>query len=177
MLMRAINRNPCNPLAHIGLGLLHKRNVLKLSNQYRFVPGSQHIVFNNERSAEDYLSGKPKRNFSMGDGACGNRNIAISALNKAFDQCDDPEDKVNILFWIAEVECTQSNEKAIQTYEQILHLSPDNRSARLHLLGCYATIEDTMKTLEYYHLIQDDSPELEPEARTIMNQFKIAYEL
>jgi len=173
LFLKAIEVDSSSALAHFGLGRVHHGNAIKLSERYSFAPGSQEIVFHNEVSAEEYLSQSGPRSFSMGDHGVGNRNVAIYELRKAAEMTDDVDERVAFLYMIAEVQCTKSNEEAINTYQRILSLTPDDLDAHFHIAGCHAALGNVEQARQEFDIIKKQAPDMVQDLKDTLAHFGI----
>jgi tetratricopeptide (TPR) repeat protein len=136
--IKAINLIPNHPLAHLGLGRLHHTNAMKIHNGYNMFPGGSDMMFLDELAPDKYFEEKHSiivKGFA--DEECGNRELAISELEKAALFISEKEIKVELLNMAADLKCIINNKEGIKAYKEIIRIDSKNIQSHFNIAGCY----------------------------------------
>jgi tetratricopeptide (TPR) repeat protein len=175
--IKAIKLNLNHPLAHLGLGRLHHTNAMKIHKDYKMFPGGSDMMFLDELAPEKYFEEKHSiivKGFA--DEECGNRELAISELEKAALFMGEKEIKVELLNMAADLKCIINNEEGIKAYKEIIKIDYKNIQSHFNIAGCYAAIGNKKKAIEEYNFIKIEAPDLVVELEDIFSEYSLQIE-
>jgi len=175
--IKAINLIPNHPLAHLGLGRLHHTNAMKIHNGYNMFPGGSDMMFLDELAPNRYFEEKHSiivKGFA--DEECGNRELAISELEKAAFFISEKEIKVELLNMAADLKCIINNEEGIKAYQEIMKIDPTNIQSHFNIAGCYAATGKKKKAIEEYNFIKIEAPDLVDKLENIFLEYGLQIE-
>jgi len=175
--IKAIKLNLNHPLAHLGLGRLHHTNAIKIHKDYKMFPGGSDMMFLDELAPEKYFEEKHSiivKGFA--DEECGNRELAISELEKATLFMGEKEIKVELLNMAADLKCIINNEEGIKAYKEIIKIDSANIQSRFNIAGCYAATGKKKKAIEEYEFIRIEAPDLVDKLENIFLEYGLQIE-
>ena len=175
--IKAINLIPNYPLDHLGLGRLHHTNAMKIHNGYNMFPGGSDMMFLDELAPDKYFEEKHSiivKGFA--DEECGNRELAISELEKAALFMSEKEIKVELLNMAAGLKCIINNEEGIKAYKEIMRIDPTNIQSHFNIAGCYAATGKKKKAIEEYNFIKIEAPDLVDKLENIFLEYGLQIE-
>ena len=170
--IKAINLMPNHPLAHLGLGRLHHTNAMKIHNGYNMFPGGSDMMFLDELAPDKYFEEKHSiivKGFA--DEECGNRELAISELEKAAFFISEKEIKVELLNMAADLKCTINNEQGIKAYKEVIKIDSKNIQSHFNIAGCYAATGKKKKAIGEYNFIKIKAPDLVDKLKNIFSEY------
>lgn len=175
--IKAIKLNLNHPLAHLGLGRLHHTNAMKIHKDYKMFPGGSDMMFLDELAPEKYFEEKHSINVKgFADEECGNRELAISELEKAALFMNEKEIKVELLNMAADLKCIINNEEGIKAYKEIIKIDSTNIQSHFNIAGCYAAIGKKEKAIEEYNFIKTEAPDLVDKLEDIFSEYGLQIE-
>lgn len=172
--IKAINLIPNHPLAHLGLGRLHHTNAMKIHNGYNMFPGGSDMMFLDELAPDKYFEEQHSiivKGFA--DEECGNRELAISELEKAALFISEKEIKVELLNMAADLKCIINNEEGIKAYKEIIRIDSKNIQSHFNIAGCYVAIGKKKKAIEEYEFIKIEAPDLIDKLKNIFLKYDL----
>ena len=175
--IKAIKLNLNYPLAHLGLGRLHHTNAIKIHKDYKMFPGGSDMMFLDELAPEKYFEEKHSINVKgFADEECGNRELAISELEKAALFMGEKEIKVELLNMAADLKCIINNKEGIKAYKEIIKIDSTNIQSHFNIAGCYAAIGNKKKAIEEYNFIKTKAPDLVEKLEDIFLEYSLHIE-
>jgi tetratricopeptide (TPR) repeat protein len=147
---------------------------MKIHNGYNMFPGGSDMMFLDELAPDKYFEEKHSiivKGFA--DEECGNRELAISELEKAALFINEKESKVELLNMAADLKCIINNEEGIKAYKKIIRIDSKNIQSHFNIAGCYVAIGKKKKAIEEYEFIKIEAPDLIDKLKNIFSKYDL----